>query len=67
MQISNKIQQFSINDTVIINPNEINAYLENVSSRLSNYQTYVDSKYDNLTSILNNLNIEVDQAVLDVN
>ena len=65
MQISNKIQQFSINDTVIINPNEINSYLENVSSRLSNYQSYIDSKYDNLSSILNNLNIEVDQAVLD--
>ncbi len=65
MQISNKIQQFSINDTVIINPSEITTYLENVSSRLSNYQLYIDSKYDNLSTILNNINIEVDQAVLD--
>lgn len=65
MQISNKIQQFSINDTVIINPSEITEYLENVSSRLSNYQLYIDSKYDNLSTILNNINIEVDQAVLD--
>lgn len=65
MQISNKIQQFSINDTVIINSSEITTYLENVSSRLSNYQLYIDSKYDNLSTILNNINIEVDQAVLD--